>query len=177
MNAVVLYRSRYGFTERYAGWIAQELGADCLPVQSCKASQLSGYDTVIYGGGLYAGGINGARFLVKRRGALRGKRVVVFTVGFAPVDQPAAFAGVIERNFPQDMRGEIKFFHLRGGMDYPHLSFAHRMMMGMLRRMLSKKENPTDDDKALLATYGETLDYTDRASIAPLIEYVKGGRS
>ncbi|MEZ3468576.1 MAG: flavodoxin domain-containing protein, partial [Schaedlerella sp.] len=64
-------------------------------------------------------------------------------------------------------------FHLRGGMDYSRLTFVHRSMMSMLRKMLLKKEDSERswEDRQILETYGQCLDFTDRESIRPLVEY------
>ena len=36
MKGIILYRSKYGATKRYADWLAQETGFDCIIV-SCLA--------------------------------------------------------------------------------------------------------------------------------------------
>ena len=46
--------------------------------------------------------------------------------------------------------------------------------MAMLRKMLLKK-NESDlnsEDKQLLETYGKAVDFTDRESIQPLVDFV-----
>ena len=47
MNAVVVYYSRYGATEKYARWIAEELGADLIPAGKCRLRDLEPYDTIV----------------------------------------------------------------------------------------------------------------------------------
>ena len=46
--------------------------------------------------------------------------------------------------------------------------------MAMLRKMLLKKDESelTYEDKGLLDTYGGVVDFTDKESIRPLIEWV-----
>lgn len=75
VKTAVIYKSQYGFTEKYAQWIAQELDADLLESARTKRADLSAYDTLIFGGGLYAGGVNGISVLTKAFPALRGKRL------------------------------------------------------------------------------------------------------
>lgn len=65
MNTEVVYASHYGSTEKYARWIAQELKADLYRADQLKAGDLDKYDTVIFGGGLYAGQLNGLGALKK----------------------------------------------------------------------------------------------------------------
>ncbi len=78
-RALVIYSSKYGTTKQYAEWIAHELGAQAVPAGNVKPESLLEYDTVVYGGGLYAGGIAGVE-LVARNPC---KKLVLFTVGLA----------------------------------------------------------------------------------------------
>ena len=60
---VVLYGSKYGSTKQYAEWIAEELNADLLDVNDANLQNIKNYDTIIYGGAVYAGGITGINLL------------------------------------------------------------------------------------------------------------------
>jgi flavodoxin len=53
----VIYKSKDGTTRRYAEWLAEDLGASLFEATTIKPNQLMDFDIVIYGGGLYAGGI------------------------------------------------------------------------------------------------------------------------
>lgn len=56
MKTVVIYKSRYGHTEKYAKWLSEKLNADLLfEASQIKGLDFSRYDNIIYGGGLYAG--------------------------------------------------------------------------------------------------------------------------
>jgi hypothetical protein len=74
------------------------------------------------------------------------------------------------------MRERVKVFHLRGAIDYSRLGPVHRSMMAMLFRMTSRKDPASlrGEDREMLATYGKAVDFTDRASIAPVVGYVRG---
>ena len=54
MNAIVVYKSKYGCTKTYAQWIAEELSCDICEQSEIKIDELKKYDIIIYGGGLYA---------------------------------------------------------------------------------------------------------------------------
>ena len=64
-NIAVIYKSYYGTTKRYAEWIADELNVSLFEASDIKPAQLLDYDVVIYGGGLYAGGIIGSKLVEK----------------------------------------------------------------------------------------------------------------
>ena len=74
------------------------------------------------------------------------------------------------------MQKKIKQFHFRGGIDYSQLSFLHTMMMNMLKKMLLKNgyDKLRQEDKEFLDTFGKQVDFTDKSTITPLIDYVKG---
>ena len=168
-NIAVIYKSKYGTTKQYAEWIAQELNAVILEASAVKPAQLMTYDIVIYGGGLYAGGIDGVKLITKNL----CKNLIVFTVGLA---EPATtdYSAILNKNFSKEMLSAVKVFHLRGGMDYKNLNMIHKGMMAMVRKVESKKDESerSEEDRMFLDTYGTKLDFLDKSTIKPLIDHV-----
>src|SRR5690554_6143300 len=117
-NIAIVYKSKYGSTKKYAQWIAEETKADIFECSEIEAKKLMEYDTIIYGGGLYASGIAGISIITKNYEILKDKKIIVFTVGLASTDKEEIFNPILEKNFTKEMRDNIKFFHLRGGIDY-----------------------------------------------------------
>lgn len=178
MKIIVIYQSRYGATKQYAEWIAQALCADISESSKINTDKLLQYDTIILGGGLYAGGIAGAKVLMKNSDKLGDRNIIVFTVGLADVSKEENIKHIKEgaaRVFSVELLKKIQFYHFRGSMDYTKLSFIHRIMMGMLKKMISKKppEKQTQEDREILETFGLAVDFIDEASIIPLIECVR----
>lgn len=167
----VIYQSKYGSTRQYAQWIARDLGAELLGRSNVSPASLREYDVVVYGGGLYAGGIAGVDLVVKHP----CPSLVVFTVGLA---NPAItdYSEILNRNFSPEQREKLKVFHLRGAMDYSRLGPVHRGMMAMMKKMTIGTKAPddrTDEDRLMLETYGKSVDFIEEASITPLVEYVR----
>ncbi|WP_102399004.1 flavodoxin domain-containing protein [Haloimpatiens massiliensis] len=171
---VVIYKSKYGSSKKYAQWIAEEVKGDLFDASEIKVEMLKEYDTIVYGGGLYASGISGISLITKNFDIIKDKKIIVYTVGLASTDKKEVFAPIIEKNFPKEIIDNIKFFHFRGGIDYKKLSLVHKAMMAMLKKVVSKKpeDKLTDDDKELLATYGDKVDFTDRSAIVTLVNYI-----
>ena len=171
LNSIaVVYKSKYGSTKQYAEWIAEELNAILFEAASMKPSQLLDFDIVIYGGGLYASGINGVKLVTKNP----CKSLVVFTVGAADPNT-TDYSEILSKNFSQEFLSKIKVFHLHGGIDYTRLSSVHKVMMAMVKRTRvdsKPQEHRSDEDRIFLETYGKKFDYKNKATIKPLVDYV-----
>lgn len=177
-QTVVLYQSHYGFTKRYAQWIAKALSCPVYDSKKIPLQNLTEHDAVIFGGGLYAGGVNGVKFIRKNWKLLSGKRIVLFTCGLADPDNPENISNIrdgLSKSLSEEILSCLRLFHLRGGIDYSQLSFMHKSMMAMLRKMLLKKEtngNLSQEEQMLLDTFGKSLDFSDEKTIQPLVDFV-----
>jgi len=167
----VIYKSKYGTTKQYAEWIAKALEASLFESSKIKPSQLSNYDIIVYGGGLYASGILGVKLVTENP----CKSLIVFTVGLADPDS-TDYSEILNRNFTQKLLQKVRVFHLRGGIDYKKLGFIHKSMMALLIKFKVEKipkEERTADNELMLETYGDKIDFTNEETIKPLIDYVR----
>jgi len=171
---VVIYESKYGSTKRYAEWIAEAL---CCPLYERKhfsPQDFAKYDLILYGGGLYAGGVSGINLLTRHQDILSEKKIILFTVGLADPNNPENISHIrdgLKKVLSDELFSHTQFFHLRGGIDYSRLNLVHKAMMSMMRKMLLNKDTDSlsDEDKQLLDTYGKQVDFCDRESIQPLV--------
>ena len=173
-NSIVLYKSAYGFTKKYAEWIAEKLQCDCVEIITYDFNK--DYKTIIFGGGLYAGKINGIKTLIKNYDKIKDKELIVFTVGVADVNDAENVKNIVSsarKQIPEEMFFKIKLFHFRGGMDYGKMSFIHQCMMWFMKTMLSKKpENErSDSDSAVIDSYDGKFDFSDKNMIDDLVRY------
>jgi menaquinone-dependent protoporphyrinogen IX oxidase len=166
MKTAVIYKSKYGTTQQYAEWIAEELDADLF---SYKEFPKSDYDLIIYGGGLYAGKFINMKNLTAK------KYIIFFTVGLSDPNT-TDFSEVIERNFPKGLPEKSEIFHLRGGIDYEKLGSVHKMMMNMLNKTVVGKKSYdecTDEVKMFIDTFGDKVNFVDKKFIDPILDCVK----
>jgi menaquinone-dependent protoporphyrinogen IX oxidase len=168
----VVYRSKSGYTKNYAQWIAEELNCDLLPGEKVKANDLLPYDTIIYGAGMYAVGINGIKLITKNYNQLRDKKIIVFAVGATPV-RKETIEEIQKMNIPAEQLDKIQFFYLRGGFDYSRLTLFNKFLMTLLKLKLKRVKSPDADQKGMLASYTHPLDFTNRKYIEPIIHCVK----
>lgn len=73
MKTIVIYKSATGFTKKYAQWIAEAVSADLYAVADITLKKVMQYDCIVFGGRLYAVGIDGISFITKNFDALRAK--------------------------------------------------------------------------------------------------------
>ncbi|HTW91668.1 MAG TPA: flavodoxin domain-containing protein [bacterium] len=150
---LIIYYSKYGSTRDYAEWLAEATGAKLMPLAEAKKLDIAAYDTIAFGCPFYMFRLKIAGFVKSRAGQLKGKRVAFFAVGGAEPDNPQDRSGY-ENALPEEIRAGMRFFYLRGRMVVARMGFFDRTMMRM----------------AKTADY----DYTDRSTIAPLVEFLKG---
>lgn len=166
---LVTYTSKYGSTRKYAEWIASALSADLFDAQRIEPKALSQYDVIIYGGGLYAGGIAGVKLVTQNS----CENLIVFTVGLADPNT-TDYSAILNKSFTPELLAKTKFFHLRGGIDYKKLGPIHKVMMAMMKGMIQRKPESErePEDKEFLNTYNSKVNFEDRQTIDSVITYV-----
>ena len=176
MEHIIVYGSQYGSTRRYAEKLSEITG---IPAASYKdAPSLSGMKTIIYLGGLYAGGILGLAKTLRDFSLGDGQKLILVTVGLADPNEPENQHNIrtsLQRQLLQELLDRAKIFHLRGGIDYQKLSFGHRTIMKLLYQSLRRTplENQTVETRALIETYGKQVDFTDFSALEPIIHEIQ----
>ena len=144
-KTIVVYKTKYGSTKSYAQWIAEDLGCNFVDAKDIKIDELLQYDTIIYGGGLYAEIINGVSLITKNIEKLKDKKIIVYTTGITPLDVRAYYDGeVLEKNFKNGVPENVKIFNFLGKMKMEELTLVHRAALKSLKKIMSAKENPSD---------------------------------
>jgi menaquinone-dependent protoporphyrinogen IX oxidase len=174
-RCVVVYESKYGTTKKYAEWIAEDLSADLFERKAASADALTGYDVIVYGGGLYAGGVSGFSFIKNNFNTIKDKRVLLFTCGLGDPEVPENIDNIregLDKFMTPEMKNKVEVFFLRGGMDYSKLNFVHKSLMSMVQKTVARKDqaNRTPEEIAMIETYGKVVDFTDRSTIKPLVD-------
>lgn len=173
MRTIVIYRSATGFTRKYAVWIAEALAADLFELKQVTPQMVQAYDCIIFGGRLYAVGIDGVKFITRNFETFKNSRLIVFATG-ASVPGEAVAAEVFSQNFTPQQQASIDFYYLRGGFDYMALPPFDRLLMYLLKKKISwkkargKKLDP--DEAGMLTLYNRVADFTSQEHIAPILE-------
>lgn len=177
-KTVVIFESKYGATRKYAEWIAEELNCPIFEKKRFRPENFAHYDIIIYGGGLYAGGVSGIKLLTQNQTLLENKKVILFTCGLANPNDPENVSHIreaLQKVLPPKQWEQFDIHHVHGAINYEKLTPIHRIMMAMMYKMISKN-NPaarTVEDIGFLETYGKKVDFTDKKHILKLVEAVK----
>lgn len=173
-SAVVIYQSKYGATRRYAQWLSKALDCPCMEKAVCQPEDLQKYDTIIFGGGIYATGIAGISLIKKQYSNLQGKRVVLFAVGASPEDE-AIVPALRQNNLPEEMH-TIPLFYLRGAFDEGSMKTGDKLLIKMLKSVVLKKapDKMENWERALAQAIGKTADWTAQEAIEPVLAAVRG---
>jgi len=172
MKTLVLYYSNTGFTQKYAKWIAEELSVDIVDAKQSHAGMLFDYDTIIYGGGLYASHIGGLQLIIKNLDRLKGKKIIVFTTGASPAKEETTF-DIQNKNFTPQQQQIIRFYYLRGGFDYSKLKPIHKLSMNAMKFIVKNKKEINPEIQQFLDAYDNPVDFTDKENIRDLLAYAR----
>lgn len=169
MNKIlVLYKSKYGSSARYANWLKEKLNCDISSVDAFNSS-LDQYDCIIFVGGIYAGSLPSLKYLKKHNNVLADKKVFLFAVGAGPYDE-GAIKQLREQIFTK-LSFHAELFYGRGAYEEKKMNFIDRTMCRTLRKSLVKKD-PSEYEpwmQALIQATDEGYDWTDSKYLLPLL--------
>lgn len=171
-KGIIIYKSKYGATEKYANWLSKETNFDCIINKSIDINKILQYDIIIFAGGIYASGIAGLTFLKKNFAHFANKKIAVLCVGASPFEEKA-FEEIYKHNFNGSLNG-IPCYYGRGSWDESLMSFKDKTLCKLLQKAVSKQSPDTYEpwQKALMCAVGQTCDWTDKKYLNPLIEWI-----
>lgn len=172
-KVLIIYKSVTGFTMQYAKAAARQQDCGLMELAKASASSMSGYDTVVFGGRLHAGSVDGlkkARELFKASGA---SRLIVFATGALPADSSKAIEQMWRQNLTAEELLSVPHFYMPGGLCYEKMPFSDRLMMLMFRLMMKRKKDKTDSEEQMYEAIKSSYDISSEAYLAPLIALLK----
>lgn len=171
-EGIVIYRSKYGATKRYARWLAETLNFEMKEIKQSKIGEIAAYDKIVFCGAVYASGIVGLKFLKKHIKPLQGKTIAILCVGASPYDEKFLDA-IKNHNFTDEMK-HIPLFYGRGAWNEDKMTFLDRTLCKMLQKAVSKKDPSVYEpwETALISATGKHCDWTDKKYLEPLLRYM-----
>ena len=172
---VIIYGSKYGTSKQYAEKLSEKTSIQSKSYKDIK--DINSYETIIYIGGLYAGGVLGMSKTFKSLINYEDKNIIIATVGLADpnnIENTNAIKASIKRQLSNDIYTKASIYHLRGGIDYSKLSFKHKTMMALLYKKVKSlpEKKKTAEIKAMMETYNKQVYFVDYTCLNIIIEVI-----
>ncbi len=169
MKTVVIYNSQTGFTKRYAQWIAEAAGADCLELSKAKGKSLDEYEAVVFGSWACAGSISKINWFKGNMDKWTNKKLIAFCVGASPIESPQ-IEQFLKNIFSEAQLKKVSVFYCPGGFNYEKMSAPSRLMMKMFIKSLKAKKDKTEEEEEMIKMISASYDISDRKYIEPILK-------
>ncbi len=168
-TAIVIFQSKTGYTQKYAEWIAEELSCGLAPLNGITSEALEPYQMIIYGGGLHAGQVSGLKKLKKLLPAKENRKLILFCTGLTD-GTPEYLSEIKKANFTPAEQEAAELFYFPGGFDYRKLNGPEKLLMKLMKKMLSKEK---DGSQSPFADLEKETDLTSRELLEPLLQKLR----
>ena len=115
---IIIYGSQYGTAKQYAEELSKKTYIKAVSYENIKS--IDEYETIIYIGALYAGGVLGMAKTFKKMSDCENKKIIIATVGLAdPMDSENTnnIKNGMKRQLSNEIYKKADIHHLRGGID------------------------------------------------------------
>lgn len=171
-RAAVIYATKHGAAEQYAKWIAEATGADLFDQKKTKPRDVKDYDIIVFGGGIYSGGIKGIDFLRKHvHREFKGKTVICFGVGISVDLAPANIDQANEINFTKKLE-HVPCYYLPGAYKPSEVSGLDKRLMAITRKMVVQG-NQSDASRKLLGYIDDGCNLVDKKRVRPIVSEIR----
>lgn len=173
---IIIYGSQYGTAKQYAEELSKNTNIKAESYENIK--NIDEYEMIIYIGALYAGGVLGMSKTFKKMSNCKNKKIVIATVGLAdPMDTENTnnIKSSMKKQLSNEIYEKAYIHHLRGGIDYSKLNFAHKTMMNLLYKKAKSlpEEKKTAEVKAMIDTYNQKVNFVDFSSLECIISEIQ----
>lgn len=169
MKTLVIYRSKTGFTKRYAEWIGEELSCEVVDFNYSGKVSFKDVNLIIYGAYIHAGKINGIK-KIKKLAEEKKCRLVVFATGASPAEMHDEIANMWKGNEIDD---KTPHFYMQSGLCYEKMDLFSKLMMKLFAKMMKNKKDRTQSEAGMADAIQKSYDASSREFIKPLVEYVR----
>ena len=157
----IVYKTKYGSTMKYAGWLAMKLDADLYEISDVGRWDLLKYKTIIFGSPIYNSKLYLANYLKEKYNTIQSKNIILFCTGLDLQSRE----DIINNNFEdKEMINKIKFFFLEGSINFDDLSIIDKAKLKIYNRTnylleLKNLERSINIDRSYKHTITPIVDY------------------
>src|SRR5690242_2633417 len=98
MKGIVIYRGKYGATQQYAGWIAEELGVPVVSFDTASYKELTSTGFVVICSSVYVGRLLIRDWIKEHAGILQNKKLYLAVVCATPSSEKSRQEKILEDN-------------------------------------------------------------------------------
>lgn len=171
-SILLVYKTKTGFTKKYADWIAKEVSCQLVPLDQVNKVDMNNYDIIIYGAGIHASRIEGLNEFNNKVAKLSGKTIVVFATGAAP-NSDEIVSKIIADNFLESELKKIEFFYFQSGINYEDMGLLDKTIMKIYSKALELKNNKSEIEDGTSKAISKSYDHSSREYIKPMVEYLE----
>lgn len=145
MKTLILYDTKYGFTEKCALYLHAKIQESDIQKLSDDID-IAGYDKILLGTYIYVGEINenACNFLIKHKNKLLSKKLGIFCAGLNKID----FSNAVQKSIDPEIFYHAKIVNPGGKVIIENLTFFEK-------RKIKKRINIIEDTEEF---YPENLD-------------------
>ncbi len=169
MNGLVIYYSKNGHTKTYAEMIGTKLECDVKDIRKTSKKELTKYDFVVFGSGVYIYKIKKVKKLMN---IISPDKLVIYACGGSNNGE-AMLPLVKEHSMTKEQSQQYSWFYLPGGMDVSLYKGIMSFVFKMMKRMLEKKETLTPDEQGLLDGINHPAFYVAEEHIDSLVQHIQ----
>lgn len=169
MKGIVLFKSKYGNTRKYAEWIAEELSWELRDFSKFKAKEKDNYDQIIFGTGVYMGKMNKLKKVLRM---FKNKPIIIYACAGNP-GLEKEIQDIKDNNFKEEELSYHKFFYLPGGVDFSKVKGLMKPFINVFRKVLEKKKDLTHDEEEILKGFTHPTNLVDKKHIQEIVTYAK----
>ena len=170
MKTLVLYQSKTGNTEKYAQDIAKRVNADIFPLKRFKAKKLAEYDTIVFGGWVKAGKIQGIDEFLSNWDLMKEKNVIIFSVGMSFADKDTR-AAMIETNVLYDYH--MRYYQFRGSFDFNKLGPIEKFLMKKAVGQIANNPELNANQAALAGILENPIEFYDQEKVDRVVTVIE----
>lgn len=171
---LIIYKSVTGFTREYAEAAAKELACPCAELKRVSARDVPSDGTLVFGGRLHAGKLDGLPRALSLLRRSRARRFVVFATGASPAECVDVVQKMWESNLGPELLEKVPHFYLPSGLRYETMSFGDRLMMRALAGFMRRKKDKSDYELQLERMISASYDISSPEYLAPMLRHLRG---
>lgn len=168
MNSLIIYKTVYGFSKKYALWLSKSLKAkmiDVEKIQDEERADIEAYENIVFVSGVYGLQISIMPFIYDNYNLIKDKKIYILAVGLH--DMTSEYIEILKRK--NDMRC-AKLYYAKGGWANEDLTLQDKAQVRFLASIRGAMDpNYKYFRKILKENLGKDTDYTDKKYIEPLV--------